>query len=124
MSSPEIMRKGRAHPLEAWGLAIMLVGLVGFGWVLLGSLGSLERPRALIMLAASMATAIVGALIKLYGRRRGASDVVWSGGRLCRWCRYPLTDGKESGVCPECGEGYTQTENLLAWRARYPWLRL
>ena len=67
MSSPEIMRKGRAHPLEAWGLAIMLVGLVGFGWVLLGSLGSLERPRALIMLAASMATAIVGALIKLYG---------------------------------------------------------
>ena len=52
------------------------------------------------------------------------SSVMARAGRVCLRCRYPLPAAEDLGVCPECGDPFTHDDNLLTWRARYPWLRL
>ncbi len=117
-------RKGRSHPMERWGRIIMCFGLVGFGCLFFRWLRPADNLPTLLGAGGFMLPCIVGSLLIMTGRRRGASEVLGRGGRLCPRCRYPVTHVAEMGVCPECGEPFTQQDNLAAWRAKYPWLRL
>lgn len=83
-----------------------------------------DDPRRAMIALAVTATLGAGAFMILTGRRRGARDVLARSGRVCTGCRYPLPPTEKMGVCPECGDPYTLDDNVIAWRARYPWLQL
>ena len=38
---------------------------------------------------------------------------------LCVWCRYPLCDLPDVGVCPECGSGYRKELCQMLYRYAY-----
>ena len=123
---PGMLSKGRSHPMERWGFFLLVVGQVGF----FGALAFMPRHRqfedgpVLLTLGSCMLVSFIGVLLVLKGRRRGSTQVLARRGRVCLRCRYPLPGTDEMGVCPECGDPFTADDNLVAWRARYPWLRL
>ena|SRR5688572_13675138 len=127
MSAGGMLSKGRSHPLERWGFAVLCVGVAGFVLVLVGPASSVSRRNEIIlglMIGGFMLLSVVGTFMVLKGRQRGARDVMARAGRLCPRCRYPLPASEDLGVCPECGDPFTHDDNLMAWRERYPWLRL
>lgn len=40
-------------------------------------------------------------------------------GFLCPWCRYPLTDLSDEGICPECGAGYERSVCVMLYDCAY-----
>lgn len=127
MMAGGMLEKGRSHPLERWGFLLLCLGLGGFFFSLLGPRFSTRQVSEIIHLstiASFMFVSVIGTLMILAGRRRGSRDVMSRAGRLCPRCRYPLPAAEQQGVCPECGDPFTHEDNLTAWRARYPWLRL
>jgi hypothetical protein len=127
MAPRGMLSKGRSHPLERWGFLILCLGQVGFFCILLG-VGRMHRQiediPVLLVLAGFLGASGIGTLMVLHGRRRGAVQVMARAGRVCLRCRYPLPAAEDLGVCPECGDPFTHDDNVVAWRARYPWLRL
>lgn len=127
MSPRGMLSKGRSHPLERWGFLILCLGQLAFFGLLITA-GARQRhvedPRILFELAGGLSASMAGTFMVLHGRRRGAVQVMARSGRVCLRCRYPLPATEDLGVCPECGDPFTQDDNLMAWRARYPWLRL
>ncbi len=122
-----MLSKGRSHPLERWGFALLCIGVLGFVVVLLGPASSGSRKSETVLAFATggfMLVSILGTFMVLKGRQRGARDVMARAGRVCPRCRYPLPPAENMGVCPECGDPFTHEDNLMAWRERYPWLRL
>jgi hypothetical protein len=127
MMAAGMLSKGRSHPLERWGFFWLCFGQLGFFLSLLGPRVTPRPVSDVVMIgtvASFMFVSVIGTLLILGGRRRGAREVMARAGRLCPRCRYPLPAAEQMGVCPECGDPYTHEDNLIAWRARYPWLRL
>lgn len=113
--------------MERWGFFLLCLGQIGFLLALFGL--RLVRMRhddsqVAAAIAGCIALSVIGAMMVLNGRRRGAMSVLMRAGRVCPRCRYPLQANEDLGVCPECGDPFTHEDNLTAWRARYPWLRL
>jgi hypothetical protein len=122
-----MLSKGRSHPLERWGLLVVCLGQIAFlAAILLAQRHSrqLDEPVVLMVLGGCILVSILGVLLVLQGRRRGSRQVMARAGRLCPRCRYPFLPTDEMGVCPECGDPFTLEDALMAWRERYPWLRL
>jgi hypothetical protein len=113
--------------MERWGKVVLGLGLVGFvvtPIVASSHHRSLEDTVVLSSLGIWMLVSVLGALLLLRGREKGAVQVMSRAGRICLRCRYPLPGTEPMGVCPECGDAFTMDDNVLAWRSRYPWLRL
>lgn len=122
-----MLSKGRPHPLERWGKAVLFLGLFGFVATPIAASShriSLEEMRVLTAMGICMLVSILGVLLLLRGRETGAAQVMGRAGRVCLRCRYPLPGTEPMGVCPECGDAFTMDDNVVAWCARYPWLRL